>query len=171
NLVDSMSNYGNAANEFFTDGGTVPAPAEEVTADNLSNYNFTVYAMEGITYYGSSLILQSETTIRHYFTIAEGKNISNFTFTVGGKETSLTESKNNPGYYYIDIKNISAEKLGEVYTVSINGEDVIIGYSALSYAKKVLDSSETDDNLKNLVKALYIYNQNALDYNKNAEAA
>ena len=48
----------------------------------------------------------------------------------------------------------------------------VFANSALSYAKKVLDSEETDANLKNLVKALYIYNQNALAYNNpNADAA
>ena len=69
------------------------------------------------------------------------------------------------GYYYIDIENVSAEKLGTSFSVSVNGEEVITNYSALSYANKVLDSDSTDDNLKNLVKALYIYNQNALAYN------
>ncbi|MGN0575437.1 MAG: hypothetical protein ACI4J2_05335, partial [Ruminococcus sp.] len=109
--------------------------------------------------------LESETTVRHYFTIAEGYGTADFVFTVNGSEAKLTESEKNPGYYFIDIKNISAEKLGNAYTVSINSEDVITGYSALSYSKKVLDSEETDANLKNLVKALYIYNQNAIAYN------
>ncbi|MGN0630985.1 MAG: hypothetical protein ACI4JN_06615, partial [Ruminococcus sp.] len=68
------------------------------------------------------------------------------------------------GYYCIDIQNISAEKLETAFTVSINGKKIITNYSALSYAKKVLDSDKIDDNLKNLVKALYIYNQNALAY-------
>ena len=159
NLADSMSVYGDAANAYFS-GETV---AEQTVTDDLSVYDFTVGTMpDGISYYGSSLILESETTIRHYFTIAEGYDIANFDF---GSEASLTESEKNPGYYFIDIKNISAEKLGNAYTVSINSEDVITGYSALSYAKKVLDSEETDANLKNLVKALYIYNQNAIAYN------
>ena len=92
----------------------------------------------------------------------EEKNIADFTFKVNNSAVTPTEKQ---GYYFIDIKNISAEKLGNAYTVSINGEDVITGYSALSYAKKVLDSEETDANLKNLVKALYIYNQNACAYN------
>ena len=159
NLADSMSVYGDAAKAYFS-GGSV---ADETVTDDLSVYDFTVGTMpDGISYYGSSLILESETTIRHYFTIAEGYDIANFDF---GSEASLTESEKNPGYYFIDIKNISAEKLGNAYTVSINSEDVITGYSALSYAKKVLDSEETDANLKNLVKALYIYNQNAIAYN------
>ena len=68
------------------------------------------------------------------------------------------------GYYCIDIKNVRAEKLGTSFNVSVNGEEVITNYSALSYVYKVMESDSTDDNLKNLVKALYIYNRNALAY-------
>ena len=40
----------------------------------------------------------------------------------------------------------------------------ITDYSALSYAKTVLDNDTADDNLKNLVKTLYLYNKNAKTY-------
>ncbi|MGN0508509.1 MAG: hypothetical protein ACI4GX_04690, partial [Ruminococcus sp.] len=116
---------------------------------------------EGISYYGSSLILKSETTIRHYFKLAEGKEISEYTFSVDGITVTPTEKQ---GYYCIDIKNVRAEKLGTSFNVSVNGEEVITNYSALSYVYKVMESDSTDDNLKNLVKALYIYNRNALAY-------
>ena len=161
NLAESMSAYGDASKAFFS-GGTV---AEQTITDDLSFYDFAVNTMpEGISYYGSSLLLESETTIRHYFTLAEGKNISDFAFMVGGKTATLVESKNNPGYYCIDIQNVSADELGTAFTVSINGEEVITNYSALSYANKVLSSDSTDDNLKNLVKALYLYNNAAAAY-------
>ena len=157
-LADSMSDYGDAAKAFFSNG-TV---AEQTITDDLSVYDFTVAMPEGISYYGSSLILESETTIRHYFKLEEGQNIANFAFTVDGESVEPVAKQ---GYYYIDIQNISAEMLGTAFSVSVNGEDVITNYSALSYVNKVLDSDSTDDNLKNLVKALYIYNQNALAYN------
>ena len=154
-----MESYGNAAKSYFS-SGTV---AEQTVTADMSVYDFTVDKMpEGITYYGSSLILESETTIRHYFTLADDKNISDFAFTVDGEEVTPVAKQ---GCYYIDIENISAEKLGTAFTVSINGEDVITGYSALSYAMKVLESENTNANLKNLVKALYIYYHNALAYN------
>ena len=158
NLAESMSAYGDAAKAFFSNG-TV---AEQTITDDLSVYDFTVAMPEGISYYGSSLILESETTIRHYFKLEEGQNIANFAFTVDGESVEPVAKQ---GYYYIDIQNISAEMLGTAFSVSVNGEDVITNYSALSYVNKVLDSDSTDDNLKNLVKALYIYNQNALAYN------
>ena len=158
NLADYMSVYGDAAEAYFS-GETV---AEQTVTDDLSVYDFTVGTMpEGISYYGSSLILKSETTIRHYFKLAEGKEISDYTFSVDGMTVTPTEKQ---GYYCIDIKNVRAEKLGTSFNVSVNGEEVITNYSALSYVYKVMESDSTDDNLKNLVKALYIYNRNALTY-------
>ncbi|MGN0622131.1 MAG: hypothetical protein ACI4I9_09710 [Porcipelethomonas sp.] len=59
-----MGKYGTAASEFFKTDGTVPAPAEDVTVDDLSGYAFTKKETfpAGISYYGSSLILESETS-------------------------------------------------------------------------------------------------------------
>lgn len=169
NLADSMSNYGDAAKSFFS-GGTV---AEQTVTDDLSSYDFTIGTKpEGIIYYGSSLILESETTIRHYFKLAEGRDISEYTISVDSMELAPSDSVDSmkltavekQGYYYIEIQNISAEKLGMPFNIIINGEKVITNYSVLSYVNKVLESDSIDDNLKNLVKALYIYNQNALAY-------
>lgn len=157
NLADSTSNYGDAAKAFFNNETVTPQTIE----DDLSSYAFTVNMPEGISYYGSSLILESETTIRHYFKLDDGKSIDSFTFTVG--ENTLTP-KEKQGYYYIDIENVSAEKLGESFNVSINGEEAIKNYSAVSYVNKVLKSESTSENLKNLVKVLYLYNKAAIEY-------
>ena len=158
NLADSMSVYGDAAKAYFSG----EAVAEQTVTDDMSVYDFTVGTMpEGISCYGSSLILKSETTIRHYFKLEDGKEISDYTFSVNGTTLTPTEKQ---GYYYIDINNVSAEKLGTPFNVSVNGEEVITNYSALSYVYKALDSDSTDVNLKNLVKWLYIYNQDALAY-------
>ena len=159
NLADSMSVYGDAAKAYFSG----EAVAEQTVTDDLSVYDFTLGTMpEGISYYGSSLILKSETTIRHYFKLAEGKEISDYTFSVDGMTVTPTEKQ---GYYCIDIKNVRAEKLGTSFNVSVNGEEVITNYSALSYVYKVMDSDSIDDNLKNLVKALYLYNLATVTYN------
>ncbi|MGN1457534.1 MAG: hypothetical protein ACI4XP_06225, partial [Acutalibacteraceae bacterium] len=93
--------------------------------------------------------------------LAEGKEISEYTFSVDGTTITPTQKQ---GYYCIDIKNVRAEKLGISFSVSVNGEEVITNYSALSYVYKVMESDSTDDNLKNLVKALYNYNRYALAY-------
>ncbi|MGN1087349.1 MAG: hypothetical protein ACI4Q5_09955, partial [Porcipelethomonas sp.] len=163
-LVKSMETYGNAASAFFGNG-TVATPAEEVTAENLSGYSFTKNETfpEGISYYGSSLLLKSETTVRHYFKLEEGQDITNFAFTVkvGDAEYSTVTPVEKQGYYYIDIENISADQLDTPHTVKIGDVEVISNYSAMSYVNSVLSSETADDNLKNLVKTLYLYNQKA----------
>ncbi|MGN0630853.1 MAG: GLUG motif-containing protein [Ruminococcus sp.] len=160
-LAKAMETYGNAADAFFAPDGIVPE-ISGVDASDLDAYGFIKGETPvGISYYGSSLILESETTVRHYFKLAEGYDINNFTFTVGVEEVTPVAKQ---GYYYIDIKNISADKLGTAHTISIGGTPVISGYSALSYAKTVLNSEAADENLKNLVKALYLYNQKAIEY-------
>lgn len=102
NLADSMSVYGDAAQAYFSG----EAVAEQTVTDDLSVYDFTVGTMpEGISCYGSSLILKSETTIRHYFKLEDSKEISDYTFSVNGTTLTPTEKQ---GYYYIDINNVSA---------------------------------------------------------------
>ncbi len=163
-LANAMETYGNAANAFFNNG-TVAAPTEEVTAENLSGYSFTKNETfpAGISYYGSSLLLKSETTVRHYFKLEEGQDITNFAFTVkvGNADYSTVTPVEKQGYYYIDIENISADQLDTPHTVKIGDVEVISNYSAMSYANSVLSSETADDNLKNLVKTLYLYNQKA----------
>ena len=43
---------------------------------------------------------------------------------------------------------------------------VKVGNSVLSYAKTVLSSDTADNNLKNLVKTLYLYNQKANEFSE-----
>ena len=76
---------------------------DAVTADTLASFDKQISGdlPEGITYYGSSLLLESNTTMRHYFKVAEGTDVSALSFS---------GSKGN--YYYIDIPNICAENLG-----------------------------------------------------------
>ena len=158
NLADSMSVYGDAAKAYFSG----EAVAEQTVTDDLSVYDFTVGTMpEGISYYGSSLILESETTVRHYFKLDTGYDINSFKFYVDSDEVTPAAKQD---YYYIDIENIGADKLSTAHTVKIGNDVVISNYSALSYAKTVLDNYTADDNLKNLVKALYIYNRAAVRY-------
>lgn len=164
NLVTAMETYGTAADAFFSNGTVEEVTG--VTSEAFSGYAFTKAAEQdvpvGISYYGSSLILKSETTVRHYFHLADGQDITNFKFYVNGVEVTPVAKQD---YYYIDIENISADKLGTAHTVKINETTVISNYSALSYAKTVLDKS-ADNNLQNLVNTLYLYNKKALAYNQ-----
>ena len=78
-------------------------------------------------YFGSSLLLRSETVLRHYYTEnAEGR----------------TEKD---GFYYVD-ETVDPTKFAATGTYSVN-----------DYIYKALTSEKADENLKNLCVALYKY--------------
>lgn len=153
-LVNAMAGYGDYAKAYFNNENLdANTEMDAVTADTLASFDKQISGdlPEGITYYGSSLLLESNTTMRHYFKVAEGTDVSALSFS---------GSKGN--YYYIDIPNISAEKLGTIQNVTIG--NCTISYSPMSYAYAVLSSKNTSESLKNLVKSLYLYEQAAETY-------
>ncbi|MBE6862417.1 MAG: hypothetical protein E7497_05915 [Ruminococcus sp.] len=144
NLASSMLSYGDYAEAYFN--GTELAATEEmdaITADTFAEYACSV-TDENSIYYGSSLLLKSDTIIRHYFT----------------EEVAGSTQKGD--LWYIDTESISADKLGTAITTELDG--ISISYSPLSYAYKALSSETTSDSLKNLAKAMYIYYQAADAY-------
>ena len=153
-LVNAMAGYGDYAKAYFNNENLdANTEMDAVTADTLASFDKQISGdlPEGITYYGSSLLLESNTTMRHYFKVAEGTDVSALSFS---------GSKGN--YYYIDIPNISAEKLGTIQNVTIG--NCTISYSPMSYAYAVLSSKNTSESLKSLVKSLYLYEQAAEAY-------
>ncbi|MDE6102716.1 MAG: hypothetical protein K2F73_07055, partial [Ruminococcus sp.] len=72
NLVESMMNYGKYAKSYFSNEKTTDI--SDVTANNLTGFEKQTNGTlpDGIEYYGSSLLLESETTVRHYFKAAKG---------------------------------------------------------------------------------------------------
>ena len=148
-LVKKILDYGKYAKAYFSGGNlTTTSEISSVTADMLSDYTMKSIGTlsNGITYYGSSLLLESETTVRHYFKVAEGTDVSAYNF-----------SGNKGNYYYIDITDISADKLDMACDTKIGGYTVT--YSPMSYIYAVLSSEKASDSLKNVVRALYLYNQ------------
>ncbi len=158
-LVKSMLNYGGYSQTYFDYNTENMANADvdstlgEVTISDDYATQIAGELPEGVTYYGSSLLLKSNTVIRHYFKIADGAEIPS---------TSWGELKQKGNFYYVDMTGISAQELDTMQTLTI--EDWSIEYSALSYAKAVLESNTTNDNLKNVTKALYFYNKSADEY-------
>lgn len=182
-LVISMLNYGANSQTYFdfvTDylaNCDLPGELtqlEDTQADELSAYKSSYTPDESYTgsasYYGSSLVLKSNTEIKHYFAYDSEKTcIDNFTCTDSeGKSYDIAESGS---YLYVRVDNIPAHQLGEALTLSLYENDVKVGeisYSPLSYAYSVLSAYPTDDgthdNVRNVVKSLYQYNNKAVAY-------
>lgn len=168
-MVKRMLSYGGYAQDYFQYDDSPLAyeiltdeekDLSSVTPDLLSEYTYTLHGEEdGLHYYGTSLILKSETTIRHYFTIDEGHDIEEYSFCLGNK---LLKPEENGMYYYVDIPNIPSAELDTMYTVSVG--DFSITYSALSYVLSKLNKEDTEASLTNVLKAMYLYNQEANAY-------
>lgn len=166
NLVKAMLNYGAAAQVKFNYNTDKLVNADMADADKAlpETVDASAYASsltgaeDGITVTSTSLLLQSETKIRIYFTLADGKSIADYTFTVDGKEVTPVASGSE---YYIEKTNVAAKDLDTFYSFQLGG--LTLNYCALSYVNQVQKYS-TDANLLNLVKALYTYNQAANAY-------
>ena len=95
--------------------------------------------------------------MRHFFVLEDGRDINDYTFKVNG---SIVDPVRSGDYYYIEITGISASALDTAYTVTVGGF-TLDNYSALTYAKLVLESPSTNESLKNVTRALYLYNDAA----------
>ena len=143
-LVEAMSAFGDFAATYFAEGTIAETPEmEKVTEDTLASYAGSV--SENSIYVGSSLLLKSETVVRHYFTEAvEGS------------------TKKDDHLYYIEYTGIPAHELGEKIETTVG--DITISYSPLSYAYAALSNDDVDENLKSLMREMYLYHTAAQNY-------
>ena len=153
-VVKAMVNYGECAEAYFNPSVSTTVDTDSVTSETLEDFMMSSSGNlpKGIEYYGSSLLLESQTTLRHYFKVADGTEVSAYNF-----------SGNKDNYYYIDISDISSLKLNKANQTTIG--EYTISYSPLSYAYAVVNNENATDSLKALVKALYLYNQASVAYN------
>ena len=143
-----MSDFGDYASAYFGDETLAETEAmKNVTV--AESYKGTITGESQDVYAGSSLLLKSNTIVRHYFT-----------------EKVTEEAVAKGELYYIDTVGIPAHKLGEntVTTVEVNGETLQISYSPLSYAYRALGDDIDDDELKNVMRAMYLYYEAAMAY-------
>ena len=167
-LMKAMLNYGAAAQiEFgYNLDNLVNADLDDAdkvkpgTVD-VGAFQHTITGTEdGIQITSASLLLQSETKIRIYFTLAEGKSVEDYTFTIDGKTVAPVKAAN--GEYYLEKANVAAKDLDSVYTFQLGG--LTLTYSGMSYINQVQNHSSNDVNLMNLAKTLYEYCQAANVY-------
>lgn len=121
--------------------------------------------IEKVTY---SLNLESETAIRIYLKVKDGYE-GTVTATMGGNAIDCV--KQSDGRYRIEISGISAHKLGDVYSVTVNaGGECTVAVSALSYVNTVLNSDSSvfdNDTAHYAVTALYNYYAATINYKNN----
>ena len=146
NLVKTMSNFGNFATAYFGDE-TLKETDEmkAVEAGTLSAHQGVITGDENNIYYGSSLLLKSDTILRHYF------------------KEYVPGSTQKGSLYYIDSAGIPAHKLGDTTFVTEVG-DITIKYNPLSYAYIALSRDDVDEDLRSVMRAMYLYYEAAQKY-------
>ena len=167
-LVRSMLNYGSKAQVLFdynlekladegldayepasTDEMVVPSFDGEALTEQLEAY--------GMKYYGSSVMMKTETGIRLYF-----EKLDNFDETVSASVNGAPTTFIPKGdkLIYIEIPNISAKNIGTVWSVKVGNAS--FEFSVLNYVKSILNG--TDEKAKATVIAIHDYWLAAQDY-------
>ncbi len=157
-LAKAINDYGVYAQKYFEDTQSMTAVYGDISGvskDSVSGYAmaFEGTAPEGFSYYGTSLVLQENTSLRLYFKTTGAMPV----ITYNG--TALAPVQNNSAYY-VEIPDISSPDLDKTLTVDFGGYEVKV--SALSYVYTVLskyDGTGNKTELVNLCKALYKYSQ------------
>lgn len=150
NLAAAIKQYGLCARDYFNYNPPVASPT--VTAVNLNNYSckFIFGSLpEGVTYCGSSLLLEDKVTLRHYFS----GNIQSF------NATGYTD-----GLAYVDIPDIYPVNFD--ITQMFFYDNWSIEFSVLTYCYDAIQSDSSNTKLTNLMYSMYWYNKAAKQYFK-----
>jgi hypothetical protein len=168
-LVRAMLHYGAASQIHFGYNTDNLANAELAAPDysDVSIEGFDVISGQGTElakFYSASLILKSETTLRFFFQV---DSAATFTASYNGQ---TLEVKQRSGLYYVDVVGIAAKDLDENVTITINDgtNTTEVSFNPMSYCQGVLNDTTGafDRNIKDVVAALYLYNQAANIYFK-----
>ena len=157
-LVKAMLNYGAYSQQYFgyninnlANVNLKQSDKALVTELDLSQYAHTVSGeQEGVSFYGGTLSLKSETAIKLYFEISDDVDVDALAITVNGETAQITP---NGKYYELKISDIPAHKLSQMFEIKIG--ELTLNYGAFSYGCSAMNTSK--DSLKNAVKALYAY--------------
>lgn len=159
-LAKAIDNYGLYAEKYFNPSSAVDLPSIEKV--DFSTYNVGMFESMsgGLEYLGSSLILNNQIVIRHYF--KSRIDISAYVFKVNG---NLVEPKFKDGLYYVDISGIIPSEYGKNYELSIARGNIVgkIEFSVFGYCGLI---DNTNQELINLAYSLYWYNRSVENYLK-----
>lgn len=175
-LVKAVLNYGAYAQKQFNyrtaelaNAGLSEAEKTAIEAVSLADVagytNSTAGAVEGLKVKSVSLLVESGTVLRFYFTVSEGHDISEYQFVRSDTGEVLTaEATEEAGKYFVDIENIISRKLDDNYSVRVN-DSYTVTSSALSYVRSVLKNPASyAETMQDIAKAFYLYNQEANEY-------
>ena len=168
-FLDAMSDYGRYAQLHFKNDLVHLAEQKndlsQVTEETLAPFASTIIKAEnsGVELAGTTLTVKTNTIMRHYFSLTSG-NIGDYSFLLDGQEVTPVQNGN---YWCVELPDIPAALLDRIHTIRVlEGDREILNtsYCALSYCCSAMKYYTSDEDLLNLVKAIYLYNQAANVY-------
>ena len=178
-LIKAMLNYGGYAQTYFnekTDAlankGLYNKTNDPVLTTNTTiskDYNYAAFNNNmGVSFLGGSLVLNSGTDLKLYYSMDDKNMANNIKVSVNGQNIAPEYDGN---IMCVRVSDISISSLGDTYNVkiSVNGKEINQKYSAMTYMYKALNSQNSNTKLNNVVKALYLYNEAAKQYSMGIE--
>ena len=178
-LIKAMLNYGGFAQTYFNENtdalankGLYNKTNDPVLTTNTTvskDYNYAVLNNNmGVSFLGGSLVLNSGTDLKLYYSMDDQNMANNINVSVNGQNVAPEYDGN---IMCVRVPDISISSLGDTYNVkiSVNGKEINQKYSAMTYMYKALNSQNSNTKLNNVVKALYLYNEAAKQYSMEIE--
>ena len=169
-LIEAMVNYGSYAQIYAGYNTENLAVGDAKNLKSLDDvliseyYEPSIYETK-VQFAGANLSLLSTTTLRMYFQIINVEaNEVQF-----GYQGQLLEMKQSGDYYYVELVGIPASKLDDKFCIDVydGSTNFQVIYSPMAYCTSVVTRATTEtrtEDLKNLIKALVLYNQAADAY-------
>ncbi|MBR5974570.1 MAG: hypothetical protein IK020_05235 [Clostridiales bacterium] len=178
-LVKAMLNYGTRAQLYFKYRTDADQLANSILSEEDRSLKYvnpgsiphfdssTVTLPEGVSFYGASLILESNTTLNFYFENTSGKTIKFATDSDPDGFYRVPRSVGN--YLVVSVTGIPAHRLSNCFNVYVfvDGVRYTITYSPLHYCYNVLSRDITatrTQELKDLMTSFYLFTQQAKAY-------
>ena len=174
-LIEAMVNYGSYAQIYAgynTENLAVGDAKKLKSLDDVwinRYYEPSPYETK-VQFAGANLSLLSTTTLRMYFKITD---IDAESVLIGyqGQELEKTQSGD---YYYVELVGIPASKLDDEFCIDVGDGSTyfIVTYTPMAYCANVINRETTEtrtESLKNLMKALVVYNRAADAYIGNTD--
>ena len=169
-LIEAMVNYGSYAQIYAGYNTEKLAVGDAKNLKSLDDVWITAYYEPSIyetkvQFAGANLSLLSTTTLRMYFQLIDVEaNEVRF-----GYQGQLLEMKQSGDYYYVELVGIPASKLDDKFRIDVleGSTNFVVTYTPMAYCTSVVTRPTTEtrtESLKNLIKALVMYNQAADAY-------
>ena len=170
-----MVNYGSYAQIYAGYNTENLAVGDAKNLKSLDDVWITAYYEPSIyetkvQFAGANLSLLSTTTLRMYFQIINVEaNEVQF-----GYQGQLLEMKQSGDYYYVELVGIPASKLDDEFVIDVSDDTntYTVTYTPMAYCANVVNRETTEtrtEDLKNLIKALVLYNRAADAYIANTD--